>query len=45
MEMGPEERPSENHELAENRGLMMLIYVLCAIAIAGLIVGYIVIKP
>lgn len=28
----------------ENQGLIMLIWVLCAIAIVGLIVGYIVIK-
>jgi hypothetical protein len=32
-------------EAGENRALIMLVWVLCAIAIVGLIVGYIVIKP
>jgi hypothetical protein len=32
-------------EAGQNSGLIMLVWVLCAIAIVGLIVGYIVIKP
>jgi hypothetical protein len=32
-------------EREENAGLVMLVWVLCLIAIVGLIVGYIVIKP
>jgi hypothetical protein len=32
-------------EAGENNGLIMLVWVLCAVAIVGLIVGYIIIKP